>query len=71
MKKFIAYKRTKCSNYQYAEFSKKMSETVDAIAPDAGNYEKIILIDEKEYTKLKNRMESVEKELGRCRKFNK
>lgn len=42
---FIAYKHTKKSSWGFCEFSDKNDESIEAIAPDAGNYKKVYLIE--------------------------
>lgn len=42
-REFIAYKRTKKSTWHYSEYSDKLDRSIDEIAPDCGNFEKIRL----------------------------
>lgn len=44
-REFIACKRTEKSSWQYGEYSEEMDLSFDAIAPDAGNYCKVRLIE--------------------------
>lgn len=60
-REFIAYKRTKSSSWLYYEFSEETDQAIDSIAPDAGNFCKLRLIEKSAYDELADREEKMVK----------
>lgn len=60
-REFIAYKRTEKSSWIYDEYSEQTSKAIDEIAPDGGNYCKLILIDKKDFETAVEALKEVRK----------
>lgn len=64
-REFIAYKRTAKSSWIYDEYSDQTSKAIDEIAPECGNFCKLVLIDKTAFETAVEALKKSQKELRR------
>lgn len=63
-REFIAYKRTAKSSWIYDEYSEQTSKAIDEIAPECGNFCKLVLIDKTAFETAVKALKKIAEDFG-------